>query len=348
MENGVKVIKENNRVVFLDYLRTLAAFCVVFIHVSARAWEQGTVLFSAEWYILTIFTSISRWAVPVFVMISGSLLLAKESFSVKEALKRCKRILIAFLVWSFIYAILFHHDSLWDFFSSLIGGHYHLWYCWLIMGLYLVTPILKELVRDEKLTRYFLILSAVFAFVLPEVVLIGSYISKPLVSLLASSFSYVMMTMRIEVVGAYGFYYVLGYYLRTHSFEQKVRVGIYAAGICSVAFTFITTILACKHNNAISADFIAYESVQTALIAVAIFVFAKQHFDKENRVISVIAKYSFGIYLSHLIAVEVLQQHIMLNIYEPVKVIIFTVLSFAVAFAISWVVRKLPGGKYIS
>ena len=82
--------------------------------------------------------------------------------------------------------------------------------------------------------------------------------------------------------------------------------------------------------------------------ASAIYVFAMQHFNKDSKAITVIAKYSFGVYLSHLIAVEVLRQHIMLNIYEPVKVIIFTVLSFAVAFAISWLVRKLPGGKYIS
>ena len=45
-----------------------------------------------------------------------------------------------------------------------------MWFIYMIIGLYMITPFLKRIVADEKLTRYFLILSFIFALLIPEII----------------------------------------------------------------------------------------------------------------------------------------------------------------------------------
>ena len=45
--------------------------------------------------------------------------------------------------------------------GELLYGNYHLWYLWMIAGLYAITPILNRIIEDNKLCKYLLILCAV-------------------------------------------------------------------------------------------------------------------------------------------------------------------------------------------
>ncbi len=56
------------------------------------------------------------------------------------------------------------------FCNSFINGHYHMWFLFMIVGLYLIVPfLLRPIVRDEKLLRYFLLLTLIFTFLLPQI-----------------------------------------------------------------------------------------------------------------------------------------------------------------------------------
>ena len=65
------------RKVYCDYLRLVATFAVVFIHVAASNWSNVDVN-GMQWQVFNIYDSLVRWGVPIFVMISGALFLNRD------------------------------------------------------------------------------------------------------------------------------------------------------------------------------------------------------------------------------------------------------------------------------
>ncbi len=66
------------------------------------------VISDSAWITATSFNSFSRWAVPVFIMITGALMLTdSREFDAKYYVKRrLGKVLVPFLVWSVFYAVL--------------------------------------------------------------------------------------------------------------------------------------------------------------------------------------------------------------------------------------------------
>ena len=64
------------RVIYFDLLRIAAAFFVVVLHTATS--QFGSVAYgSTEWEIFNLYDGMVRWTVPMFVMLSGALFLAK-------------------------------------------------------------------------------------------------------------------------------------------------------------------------------------------------------------------------------------------------------------------------------
>ena len=73
--------QEGGRLVYADLLRVAAMLAVIVIHVSA-GWLESLPVGTADWHALNLWNSLTRWAVPVFVMCSGMFLLdPKKSLS---------------------------------------------------------------------------------------------------------------------------------------------------------------------------------------------------------------------------------------------------------------------------
>ena len=90
-----------DRTVYFDYLRVAATFAVMILHISAQNWYTTDVN-GIEWKIFNFFNSMVRWAVPVFVMISGSLFLKKDVSIKKIYTKYILRMVISYITWNFI------------------------------------------------------------------------------------------------------------------------------------------------------------------------------------------------------------------------------------------------------
>ncbi len=150
--------------VYIDVLRVLAALAVVVIHVSDRVVTQLDPCGPVDWWIGLFAESSTRWAVPVFVMISGVLMLTPSR---NEPLgvflrRRGLRILPPLLFWSAIYLgahalIINHlhlqgmpaHFALDDALELLAYGAPadHLWYLCMLPGLYLLVLPWRDWVR---------------------------------------------------------------------------------------------------------------------------------------------------------------------------------------------------------
>lgn len=94
---------KNNRVFYLDILRVIACLSVIMIHSSATYVVED--IGSFDFWIGNIFDGLSRIGVPLFIMISGTLMLDKNyQFSTKKLIKHIVR-MIVFLVFGHLYIV---------------------------------------------------------------------------------------------------------------------------------------------------------------------------------------------------------------------------------------------------
>lgn len=112
--------------------------------------------------------------------------------------------------------------------KDIVFGEYHTWFIMTLIGLYLITPLLYEIVRNEKLMQYFLLLSILFTVILPFIGKLDN----------SGRLHTALETFNMRFVVGYVMYYVLGYYLsgitwsehRAHTIFRKDRVplgGVY-------------------------------------------------------------------------------------------------------------------------
>ena len=220
-----------NRISKYDVLRVFASFSIVLLHVSASYWSVVDVQ-SREFLVMTVYNSVTRFAVPVFFMLSGLFLVTPKRENVAVG-KRVLKLVLLFYVWSAFYAFQgIAVDTLKGEFSMevfraaverFIFGHIHMWFLQILCGFYLLIPIARQIRAKRETLRYYLLLWIVFRFLVPT---------------LTEAFGLATLQARIDslgldmLVGNFG-YFLLGYYLNTTNIRKEVRWCIYAMGICS-------------------------------------------------------------------------------------------------------------------
>lgn len=149
MATGNKLVLQS-RAVWIELLRILACFCVILLHISSIGWNYAGIN-SDKWIYYEVLNALSRIGVCIFVMISGSLFLGnKRGSSIETMRKYILKILRLIGVWSIAYFMLrliikdTTITNISDFFNQILYGYYHLWYLWMILGLYIITPILHQ------------------------------------------------------------------------------------------------------------------------------------------------------------------------------------------------------------
>jgi len=141
----------------LDSARWIAAAAVVLLHSAAEALGGDATYGDGNWIAANVYDSAVRWCVPVFVMISGALLLdtSRPQGLRRFYEKRAARIVVPLVFWSLFYLGWRGVQDWLDqnpsdyvaFLGTLIKGtpYYHLWYLYMIAGLYLFAPFIRNL-----------------------------------------------------------------------------------------------------------------------------------------------------------------------------------------------------------
>ena len=99
--------KTEERIRYLDVLRTAATLAVILLHLSATGYKTAPEGSAAQ-VICWCYNFLSRFAVPVFVMISGAIFLNPDrAVTLEKLLKRnIARLLLIFFLWSTGFALL--------------------------------------------------------------------------------------------------------------------------------------------------------------------------------------------------------------------------------------------------
>lgn len=342
---------KSNRIVYFDYLRIISVFSVVLLHVSAQGWYVAPIN-SIDWNIYNAYNGVVRWCVPVFIMISGALFLGKEQKLSKLIKKNINRIMVILAFWSIVYALsdlfLTHRvESVSEMVQNLFTGHYHLWFLFMIVGLYLIVPFLNKIIENERLALYYVILAFVIGFFIPQFAQILSLRFETGSNIISN----ILDKVNIHFVVGYSGYFVLGFLLNKKEFNKKWRRIFYALGICGVVFTIVATSLLSSFWKSPTGFFSEYKTVNVFFASSAVFLFAKRHFNKpldigrKSDVLIIASKCSLGIYLVYPLILEFFRSTLssnMLAVFPVLTVPVIAIALFLASFAVSFIISRVP------
>ncbi|MBQ7935571.1 MAG: acyltransferase family protein [Clostridia bacterium] len=331
------------RTVYFDGLRLLATFAVILLHICARPWETQSID-SAEWAIFNVLDSAVRWCVPLFVMLSGALFLNPDKEVRFKTLcrKNILRIATAFFFWSAIYTAIEWGRGLHlrDLPLSFLKGEYHMWFLFLIAGLYLFVPLLRKITCSKKRTEWFLVLTGAFLILIPRLLNFLGLLGAAVPFLNVNT-----ILMNINAVSfCYFFYFMLGHYLHQYDIAKDLRGVIYAFGFLGFAATAGLTFWHSQTVGMPSGMFFVYMSLGVMAMAVAIFIFGKYHFQKGSAWLSAASGYSFGIYLAHILVLDLLEWLGLtpMGLHPLLSVPLLGISVFLLSLLLSAVIHRIP------
>lgn len=335
-----------HRTIYFDYLRVFATLAVIILHLCAQNWYVTDVN-GLQWQTFNFFDSVVRWGVPVFVMISGSLFLGREISLSRIYSKYILRMVIAFIVWSAVYA-LFVDGSKTERMLAAIQGHYHMWYVLMIIGIYACIPFIRPIARNETRTKYYLALAFTFGFLLPELSILAEDFGTELINKGMGALNKDLSNMNMYIVLGYASYFVLGYYLNKITLSKKQRMIIYILGLAGFAATIVLDLAVALKTQTYCGHYYGNFTINVLFEAVAVFTWFKykdyKH-GKWNAFIQKLSKYSFGAYLVHALVIEQFNRTLGLNTlsFHPVfAVLSLALIVFTISFTISAVLNRIP------
>lgn len=338
---------------WINSLRIVALYAVIVLHCTSLLLMQYGKVSVSQWMVADFFNAITRFAVPAFVMVTGALSLRRE-YEIGDFLKkRLLRVVIPFLFWSLIFVgyslyneeITFTADS-WANIKLVLhalkySSSYHLWYVYMLIGLYFFIPVIGKFVRHatEKEILYFLIVW--FGVML---------LTQPYLSRFNPS-------VDMHYFAGFAGYLVLGYYLTFKDFKVR-NLSLWMWLLATVMILAIA-----MGSRWLAADkrwpaTMFYEPVNpfTVLLSGSIFMLFKQSALKISpwmvRIRDFAGKYNYGIYLAHALVLYFLEDPfgISYKLCTPVISIPLTALiCFVITLLLVWLINKIPFiGKWIS
>ncbi len=344
------MFEKTKRIYSFDVLRILASCAVIMIHTSAdiiKEFDNNT----TDFILGNALNSLSRFAVPVFLMISGALMLDEnKKTSTKKIIKSALNILILTFSWSFIYSVAYdvikpivfgESISIPNILNTFFNGHYHMWYLYALIGLYLVTPLLRFFIKKENsnLIKNYLFLSIIICFLFSFInAFCNIYFSAQ------DEINDFINNFRFDYIYEYLIYYIMGWYIVNVGFTKKTRMLIYATGIASLVTSFITTQLFYSLEK--SHYFHSNASLNVFIYSVSIFTFVHYLFEKKEISLNPfwvkISNFTFGVYLIHCVYLFIFKT-ISERFDSSLTVIITTFVgSVLLSFLTVFIISKIP------
>lgn len=333
------------RVGWIDDMRVAATLATVVLHVASPVVVSINEPRTAAWWTGNLIESLSRWCVPLFVMISGYLLLLSRGADDDLGAfyqRRIGRVLIPLVWWTIFFLVwggvgLFIQNGWVDWnllIQRLIGGkpYYHLWYLYMLPSLYLFSPFLQRIVRESS--RRDLIVLCVIFFIFAIGTDTATYLLRFPAPFFFCQFLY------------YLGYYLAGYLLGNSSLRISYRLlwMILIGAVSATSLGCFWFVVAQGDRTAIYVYSYLSPTVVPMTLAVFLMIKQAQWRRSPDGLISQIAPLTFGIYLVHPIWLDVLKiAHITGATYMPwLSIPILVLFIFLASLALSKILLSLP------
>ncbi len=340
----MKSSTEKSRSLSLDCTRIVAVLAVVMIHTAMDFIKFDISSSSYMWG--NIFDSFARAGVPLFVMVSGALMLDEEKeISIKKVFsKYILNIIFLFISWSFIYLIpamakeMTQNETitLSYIIRNFVTGGIHMWYLIMIIGLYLIIPVLKLFVKKENSNKilYIIVVSVAFMF-LPVLLTCLSNLNSVFDDLCKQ-----LARFQYGFMGVFTTYFITGWYVINNDIKHK-KV-IYLLSLISVLIIIILVQVTGNYNDAYSNS-----NILVYLYSLGIFIFINDIC--KNKVsphfIEKLSNMTFGVYIIHIIVLYVIKMFFDNAHITPLSILIRFSLITLISFMGTYIISKIPGLK---
>lgn len=369
----------NSRLVWLDVIRAVAMIMVIGVHCIDPFYISPTLGSIPEYrHWAAIYGSLLRPSVPLFVMMTGLLLLPVRQQPLGGFYKkRIFRVLFPFLIWSVLYNMFPWFTGVLGLPKSIIGDFFcyvqrnesqalmdslkdvamipfnfsfkenHMWYIYLLIGLYLYMPFFSAWVEraDRKTKQIFLLIWFVSLFI--------PYLSAYVSYYMFGTSTWNQFGMLYYFAGFNG-YLLLGHYLKEGNDWSLGKTTLVSAVLFAVGYavTYAGFSEAAANMQSTEAEmelFFTFCSPNVAIMTVAVFLLLQKVIIKNETVMKALAnmtKCGFGIYMVHYFIVGpvfILMKHVTLPI--PLQVPIMAVIIFCISWGFTWMMYRLLGER---
>lgn len=335
-------MRQQEKFIWADKLRVAATIGVITVHSSASIPPLFGHVSDSTWWTGHLIDCLARFCVPVFVMLSGALLLRTYNAPIEFYGRRFSRIVFPFLFWSLTYSLLqaaFKTKQLWQmsvpqylsiFRDQLMSDSisYHFWYVYMIMGLYLVIPVAGIWIR--KASGSLILGFTVLCF------------------LTIACMDLLFADVKVPDVLRYIGYLPLGYYLgNLKAGRRMLRSGGLLAG-SGFLVVVLGTFWISDQKGAFNPIFYGYASPGILAFSAGVFMlFRGIEWHASGGLAFFISRYSYGIYLVHVLVLSQIKFPWFLE-YPLISIPLTVLLCLSASGLIVFCLNKLPGGKYIS
>ena len=352
------------RYMYIDILTTVAIFAIIISHVYIIVRHSAILNIP-----FTHFQHIGKIGVPLFLMISGALLLNRDYPSIKEFInKKTLRLIPPYIFWMLIALIVIgilnqiplNYDALVfyinDFFNLGVN-----WYFWMVIGVFLAIPIINEFIKNKKIegAKYF-----------TSIFIISSIIYQ--ICILFNWTTFLDLTFFITPIG----YVILGYYLANREYKLSSNALIIIGLLIFLVMFIIRLYQPIPYkilylfmiNNTIHLDSFLDISLIGILESASIFILikaigdSKEGFGKKikgffeinivNKIILSISKSSYGMYLTHIYLVMIVFHYFDLLPLSGTQMVLLIAILSIITIILAWIsvliVSKIPKLKILS
>ncbi|MEG0448404.1 MAG: acyltransferase family protein [Lysinibacillus sp.] len=335
------------RIQYMDNLRAIAIFGVLLLHAAAAYVVMYGKIDVLDWQTSIVYNAFSRWCVPIFLMISGALLLGRKEDSLGVFFKkRANKILVPFIVWSIIYYAWATYMwspgySVKEFLIMLFNNkvYYHLWYFYALIGIYLLVPMFNIFINHatRQMITYVVGLWILF------------YAGFRYYSYIVSN-EFTLFFPLSEYIG----FFLLGYLIAKFELTKKWRVAIYVAGGFGAVETIVRTITLTEAQGVFSGYAFMYSSPNVIAMSIALFVFVKYWVNhkadkgtyKTSAFVKLLGQTSFGVFLIHPMVLDKVRPFFFEGSELFMKPLFAIPLQVMIMIAIStlivWIIQKIP------
>ncbi len=337
------------RIAWPEYLTIASMFTVVWVHVTAGVIKNAPD--SYVWWASNIAESVARWPVPIFVMLSGYFLLdpAKNYTIGSFYRKRVARVLIPIIFWSVFYIAFSLYQrylagqpvGLKHVIGPVVLGlpYYHLWYLYMLAGLYLFTPFLRKIISSSIKQELVFLCMVIFVFAM-------------LVD--AANFFYFRF-YDTETNGSlfvtWSFSY-LGYFLAGYLLGKVVDIKIGLSGlVCLLLLSMAATaigiyMLTERYSYTVGCYFGSNLGPNVVITSLAVFLIAKRLSSKvvKAKFISNVSLSMLGVYVMHPFFIVCLGAlgFKAINFNPVIGIPLVTVCVFLICLVLSEVIKRIP------
>ena len=324
-----------NKKVWIDVLRAIACVSVVLIHIISGYIEQGVVEKNSIIYIIDniILQPLIRFAVIIFIMISGMLLLDNsKNVTMDKIFRKMYRMIIVLLTFGYFYCLLesvFNNRGqnfiflIKESFYNLISGNcwVHMWYVYMLIGIYFITPMIRVFINNasEKEIKFTMLGLFIFSICIPT---INKNFNLNIQTFYLKSFSYVFIFMLGHILynkkylsnKIINFLGILGFtiYLIEGFFEKQIQTDMFMLFEATMIFNYFVR----KKDNI-----------------------------KSNKVIDSISNNSFAIYLIHPFWINLIYKFFKVTpncFCYPIGEILLFIIVFLLSYISSVILHKIP------